>query len=150
MHGNLIHLSSRRNIGKSEIVRKVVEFGKPLIVAVDVVPAPKNVERVASSMGSVLFLAERSMSNKEKSDIVKRFMKKYKKLTGIELKIEDKHERDALAAAVKALKSNNSLLQKVDTALSRSGLENMFDDVVEILIKGKSENITNAIKKVLK
>lgn len=148
LHGNLIDLSSRRNIGKSEIVRKVVEFGKPLIVAVDVVPAPKNVERVASSMGSVLFVSERSMSKKEKNDIVKRFRRKYEKLTGIELKIEDKHERDALAAAVKALKSNSYLLRKLDNTLQKRDLERIFDEVVEVLIKGRSENISNAINKV--
>lgn len=150
LHGQLIHLSSKRNIGKSEIIRKVTKFGKPLIVTVDVVPAPKSVKRIASSMGSVLFLLEKSMLNKEKNDIVKRFKRKYKKESGIELKIGDRHERDALAASVKAWKGNNYLLRKVKNALHRRGLERIFDNVVEILVKGESENITNAINGVLK
>lgn len=149
MHGSLLHLSSKRNIGKSEVVRSIAKFGKPIIIAVDVVPAPKNVERIASSMGSVMFVSEKSMSNKEKQDIVKRFKRKYKKKHGIELKVEGKHERDALAAAVKAWKSSSYLLRKIDNALQRNGLEKLFDEVVEVLIKGRSENITNAINKAL-
>jgi predicted RNase H-like nuclease (RuvC/YqgF family) len=150
LHGNLVHLSSRRSIGKSEIIRVVSKFGKPLIVAVDVVPAPKNVERIASSMGSLLFVSKKSMSSKEKNDIVKRFRRKYKKANDIELKIKGKHERDALAAAVKAWKSNSFLFRKVDNALRRKGLEKIFDDVVRILINNESENITNAINEILR
>ncbi len=150
LHGRLIHLSSKRNIGKSEIIRRVTKFGKPLIVTVDVAPAPRNVERIASSMGSILFLLEKSISTKEKNDIVKRFKRKYKKEFGIELKIGNRHERDALAASVKAWKGNNYLLRKVNNALHRRGLERIFDNVVEILVKGESENITNAISEVLK
>lgn len=146
----MVHLSSKRNIGKSEIIRRITRFGKPLIVAVDVSPAPKNVEKIAHSMGSVLFVSEKSMSNKEKNDIVKRFRRNYKKESGIELKVEGKHERDALAAAVKAWKTNSYLLRKVDNALRRKGLEKLFDDVVETLVKRKSENITNAINEILR
>jgi len=150
LHGNLIHLSSKRSIGKSEIIRRVTGFGKPLIVAVDVTPAPRNVEKIASSMGSALFTSEKSMSIKEKNDIVKRFRRAYKKAQGIELKIGGKHERDALAASVKAWKSNKYLLRKVQNALRRRGLEKIFDTVVKILIKRESENITNAINEVLR
>lgn len=150
LHGNLIHLSSKRSIGKSEIIRRVTRLGKPLIVAVDVTPAPRNVEKIASSMGSALFTPKKSMSVKEKNDIVKRFRRAYKKTRGVELKIGGRHERDALAATVKAWKSNKYLLRKVQNALRRRGLEKIFDNVVKILIKRESENITNAINEVLK
>jgi len=145
-----VHLSSKRSIGKGKIIKIVTKFGKPLIVAVDVVPAPKNVERIASSLGSVLFTSERSMLSKEKNDIVKRFRRKYNKAHATELKIGGKHERDALAAAVKAWKSNSYLLRKVRNALHKRNMEKIFDEVVKILIKGESENITNAINEVLK
>lgn len=145
-----MHLSSKRSIGKGKIIKIVTKFGKPLIVAVDVVPAPRNVERIASSLGSVLFTSERSMLNKEKNDIVKRFRRKYNKAHATELKIGGKHERDALAAAVKAWKSNSYLLRKVGNALHKRDMERVFDEVVKILIRGESENITNAINEVLK
>ena len=90
------------------------------------------------------------MSNKEKNDIVKQFKRKYKKESGIELKIGDRHERDALAASVKAWKGNNYLLRKVENALHKRGLERIFDNVFEIIVKGESENITNAVNEVLK
>ena len=150
LHCNLIHLSSKRNIGRSEAIRTITKYGKPLIVAVDVTPAPKNAESIASSMGSLLYLSEKSMSVDEKNDIVKRFRKNYREKRGEELKVGDKHERDALAASVKAWKGNSYLLRKVDNALRRQGLESIFDDVTEILLKRESENITNAVREVLK
>jgi predicted RNase H-like nuclease (RuvC/YqgF family) len=149
MHGTLLHLSSRRNMGRSGVIKLMSKYGKPLIVAVDVNPAPKNVEKIASSIGSLLYFPEKPMLVKEKNDIVKRFRRNYKKEHGIEMKIGDRHERDALAACVKAWKGNSYLLRKVDNALRKRGLEKIFDNVVKILLKKESENISNAIEEVL-
>ncbi len=150
MHGNVVHISSKRSISKNGIIRGVSKFGRPLVVAVDVEPPPKNIEKIASAVGSVLFVPEKSMSVKEKSSIVKQFVKKYEKETGIRIRFKSRHERDALAAAVKAWKSNSYLIRKVDNALKREGLENIFDKVVSLILKEESENITNAINKILK
>jgi len=150
LHGKLVHLSSKRNMGKSEIISKIIKFGQPLIVTVDVSPTPKNVYKIAASMGSVLFVPEKSMSNIEKHKFVKAFKKKYKKENGVELKTGDKHERDALAAAIKAWKGNAHTFNKIEDTLKKKNLESVLDEVVSLLIKEESDNLSNAIKKILK
>lgn len=150
MHGSVIHISSRRGISKSGVIRAISKFGRPLIVAVDVNPAPKKIEKIASSMGAVLFIPEKSLSTKEKSSIIKVFLKEYEKLSGIRLKFKSRHEKDALAAALKALKTNRQLVRKIDNALRKEGLEGIFDAVMRLIVKEESENITNAINEILK
>lgn len=150
MHGGVVHISSRRSISKSGIIRVITKFGKPLIVAVDVQPAPKNIEKIASSVGSVMYVPFRSLSTKYKASTIKNFVKKYERMSGIRLKFKSRHEKDALAAALKALKGNHYLIRKVDNALKKEGLDNIFDDVVKMMVKEESENITNAINKILK
>ncbi len=149
MQGDLIKLLSRRNAGKKDIIRIITKFGRPLIVSTDVSPAPKSVEKISSSIGSMLFVPDKSLSAAEKHDIVKKFKRQCRK-SDIEIKVKDRHERDALASAIKAWKSSKSLLRKVNNALKKSSMENVFDDVVSMLIKEESENITNAIRLVEK
>ncbi len=149
LEGNLVHLSSRRNTGPEKIIRIITRHGTPLIVATDVSPAPSNVEKIASSMGSVLFVPEESMNVSEKHKLVKKFQALLKKSEpGIEIK--GKHEKDALAAAIKAWKSNRFLFRKVKSALDRTGLNSIFDKVVSRILKGKNENITTAIRNTIK
>lgn len=150
MHGNVIHISSRRSISKSGVIRAISKFGKPLLIAVDVQPAPRNIEKIASSMGAVLFSPEKSLSTKDKRETVGSFVRKYEKFSGIRLKFKSRHEKDALAAALKALKSSRQLIRKVDNALQKEGLGDIFDEVVRLIVKEESENITNAINEILK
>ena len=149
MHGSVVHISSRRSISKSGIIRAITKFGKPLIVAVDVNPAPKNIEKIASSMGTELFTPFRSLTTKDKASTIKQFVRKYEKLSGIRLKFKSRHERDALAAALKALKANRQLIRKIDNALRKEGLQDIFDEVMRMIVKDESENITNAINEIL-
>jgi predicted RNase H-like nuclease (RuvC/YqgF family) len=150
MHGSVIHISSRRNVSPSGVIRIITRFGRPLIVAVDVEPAPRSIERMASSLGSMMFVPEKSISTREKSAIVKNFVKDYEKESGIKIKFRSRHEKDAFAAAVKAWRRNRYLIKKVDDALSKEGLIHVFDDVMRLILRGESENITNAINKILK
>lgn len=149
MRGGVVHISSHRSISKNRIIRLMTKFGKPLIVAVDVNPAPKNIEKIASSVSAKLFTPFRSLAKQDKASTVKQFVRKYEKLSGIKLKFKSRHERDALAAALKALKANRQLIRKVDNALREEGLENIFDEVMRMVVKEESENITNAINEIL-
>ena len=74
--GKLISLESKREAKLSEIIEHIWKFGKPIIIASDVNPAPKKVERLARSLGSKLFYPEVSLSNLEKMKIVKKYLKK--------------------------------------------------------------------------
>ncbi|MEM7825569.1 MAG: DUF460 domain-containing protein [Candidatus Aenigmatarchaeota archaeon] len=137
--GNVVELTSKKEAKKSEIIKHILKFGNPLIVASDVNPTPKNIEKIASSLGSKIFYPEVSLSNLEKVKVIK----KYEKL------IKDSHQKDALAACLKAFKHYHELFLKIEEFLKKINKKEIYDDVVEEVVKSESENIVNATKKIL-
>jgi hypothetical protein len=151
LNGNLLHLSSRRDEHKSKLIRDIIDHGSAFIIAVDVFPAPKTVEKIASSLGALMWVPRRSMTNAEKSKTIKAFKKEYRKATGgRELKLGDKHEKDALAAALRAFKTNRTFFIKVRDALRKDRAEGLLDEIVPMLMKDESENIANAVRAISK
>jgi uncharacterized protein len=150
LQGSVVHLSSRRSAGPNEVIRAITKFGRPLVIAVDVSHVPGNVEKIVASTGAGLFVPENSFSSKEKHFIVKEFVKDYRKVAGIELRFESKHERDALAAAVKAWRSIRHLIRKVDQTLGEREAQRYLDDVMQMIVREKSKNITSAMEKIMK
>lgn len=137
--GNVVELTSKKEAKKSEIIKHILKFGNPLIVASDVNPMPKAIERIASSLGSKVFYPEISLSNVEKIKIIQ----KYDKF------IKDSHQKDALAACLKAFKHYHELFLKIEEFLEKINKKEIYDKVVEEVIKSESENIVNATKKIL-
>lgn len=113
-----------------------MEFGNPVVIASDVNPASKFVEKIAASLGSKIFYPEFSMSRKEKGKIVKDY----------EEEIKSAHEKDALAASLKAFKNYHELILKVKAAAGSD-----FEKVLRnIIINEKTENISDVVKKIQK
>ena len=133
--GELIAITSKRYAKKSEITKYITKFGNSVIVASDVNPSPKSVKKIAKSLGSKLFYPEVSLSNIEKNEIVKKY-----EIRG--------HQKDALAAAIKAYKRYHELFSKIQDATEKLGLEDIFDEIVIKLIKEKADNIADAIEKI--
>lgn len=151
LHGELLRLSSRRDENKTKLAREILDHGLPFLVAVDVSPAPHTVEKIASSLGALMWVPRRSMIVAEKSKLIKAFKKEYKEASAGgrgELKLEGKHERDALAAALRAFKSQRTFFLKVEDALRKHGADALLDEVVPMLMRGESENVTNAVRKL--
>jgi predicted RNase H-like nuclease (RuvC/YqgF family) len=117
----------------------ILKHGKPLIVATDKRPTPKNVEKLAKSLSAKLYFPLETMSIHEKIEIVKKY----------DIKVKNDHERDAVAAAFKAYKQYVSLLRKINTSLSSLGLNHIYNKVVESMIFGYADNIDEAINKAL-
>src|SRR5437867_8152324 len=137
--GNLISVSSKRNFGKNDIVNHITKYGKPLIVASDVSPISKKIERIASSTGSKTFFPDQSMSVIEKQELTRDFGQKLK----------NDHEKDALAAGLKALKKFGELMNKTNFTLQQFGISNRFEEVMMMLLLEESDNINDAIDKIL-
>lgn len=133
--GNLIAVTSKRYAKRSEITKYITKFGNPVIVASDVNPPSESVKKIAKAFGCKLFYPEVSLSNIEKNKIVKKY-----KIRG--------HQKDALAASIKAFKSYHELFSKIEDATTKLKLENIFDEIVIKLIKGKADNIADAIEKI--
>jgi len=137
VRGRLIALTTKRYAQKSEIIKYISKFGEPVIIASDVNPPPESVKKIAKSLGCKIFYPEVSLSNFEKNEIVKKY-----EIRG--------HQKDALAACIKAYKNYHELFLKVQDAASKIHVENIFDEIVIKLIKGHADNIADAIKKIRK
>jgi hypothetical protein len=121
------------------LIKYVLDYGKPIIVASDVNPLPKSVEKIASTLGSKVYYPENSLTNKDKFKIVEDF----------EEDIQNSHQKDALAAALKAFRNYHKLILKIDETLTKLHRKDIFDEVVRAVITKKTENIINIIKKIL-
>lgn len=112
----------------------ISKFGIPLIVASDVNPLPKIVEKIAHSFGTGVYYTEVSLANREKNLIVKKYVDGAKS-----------HEKDALAAGIKAYKSYRQLFIKIQEILDKRGMAEQFDCVVAKILRGESSNIEDAV-----
>ena len=137
--GNLVDMVSKREVTRSEIIKYILKFGKPVIVASDVNPLPKTIDKIASSLGSKTYYPKVSLSNVEKSKIVEDY----------DEEIKNSHQKDALAAALRAFKNYHDLFLKIEETLDKMGQQKLFEEVVEKMLKKKNENIVDVTKKVL-
>jgi predicted RNase H-like nuclease (RuvC/YqgF family) len=129
--GKILLIDSKREMKKEEIVKTIIKFGKPLIIASDVSPLPKSVEDIVNEFGCKAFSPKNSLSVEEKNELTKEYSKFLK----------NDHEKDALAAALKAWKNYRDIFEKISMA---------YEDVILKIWKKESENIESAIKEVLK
>jgi len=139
-HGNIVTLESKRDATRNDIIKFISRFGKPLVIASDVNPMPKKIKRLARSLGSRIYYPEISLSNVEKTKIIKDYLDE----------IEDIHQKDALAAGLKALKNYRELITKVEHTLKKFDRKEIFDTVIMRLLKSGDENITDTIKSIIK
>ena len=139
VHGNILNLSTKRNIKKNEVVSFIAKFGIPLIISSDVNPLPRTVEKIASSFGCKVFYPEESLSVQEKHKLTKFFSKK----------IKSDHELDALAASIRAWKKYRKLLSRIESVLKERGLLLLYHQVALKLLKEETGNINQAIDKIL-
>ncbi len=131
--GAPLEIISGRGLDRSDIVNHVLAHGTPIIVATDVNPVPETVKRLAAMFNAELYVPSQSLSSDEKRQIVQEYISKYHWIT-----VEDNHQRDALAAAVRAFHSIESKLRQVESYVSKLGLEIQVDKIKVAVIKGKS------------
>lgn len=132
LRGRVLDTSTKREARKSELIKHILKFGWPVVVASDVNPMPRSIEKLASAFGSRIFYPKVSLSNASKIKIIEDYKHE----------IRDAHQKDALAAALKAHKKYRELFSKIDASLKR---KDMFDDIVMSVFKGK--NIAEALRK---
>lgn len=100
---------------------------------------PKKIEKLASALGSKAFYPEISLSNVEKAKIIK----------GHIGEIKDSHQKDALAAGLKAFRRYHELFLRIEEILKKMRHGKLFDQVLDNMLKKKNENIVDVTKKVL-
>lgn len=139
IRGGVLFIGSKREANRSDVIKKITKFGKPLIVASDVNPLPQSVEKLASSVGSRVYYPEESLRISEKVELTRDH----------EIEIKNHHERDALAAAIKAYKNYRSLFLKIEQTVNEIGSPELFEDVARKVVKEDVENIMDGIDEIV-
>ncbi|MCD6398622.1 MAG: DUF460 domain-containing protein [Candidatus Aenigmarchaeota archaeon] len=134
LDGEVLSLESKRNFKKSEIINYIISSGSPTIIATDKSSPPKIIEKINANFDSILYSPKNDLSQKEKFELTR------------EHKLKNTHQRDALAAALSAFLRYSELIEKVDKNLAEKNLFNKKDEVKDMIIKKKINNIKNAIR----
>jgi len=123
---------SKKGATLSELCDYISENGTPVIIACDVKKPPSLVKKTAAVFDAVLSKPRRTIRIAEKRRLVNR-------------SIRNRHEMDALAAALLAKRKFSILFRKVESIMKRRNLQ-CSDDVKELLIKRKAGNINQAVQ----
>jgi predicted RNase H-like nuclease (RuvC/YqgF family) len=132
---NLLYSGSKRGFSTSEIINKILNFGKPLIIATDKKKAPSKINKIAASFNCKVFSPDHDLSVEEKESIVK-------------ISIKNSHEKDALAAALFAYRRHGAKFTSIDRTLAIMNLEKFSDRVKEMIINKEAKNISEAIEMI--
>jgi predicted RNase H-like nuclease (RuvC/YqgF family) len=138
---------SSREFDKLSIINKIYAIGTPVLIATDKNPSPDTVKKIASILGLQLYVPQRSLTVKDKEELINWVLKR-----GIAIEIKTTHERDALAAALRAYKAFEKKLIEVERKIAELGLDVDVDDIKLQILKGKTVNeaIEYAIEEHLK
>jgi predicted RNase H-like nuclease (RuvC/YqgF family) len=122
LDGELVGLISSRVMSVPDIVGYIREKGKPVVVATDVVPPPATVEKIKRSFKATLFVPNERIAVDEKVKLARPYG------------YGNDHERDALAAAVKAYNAYKNKFAQIE----RKAPAHMTDDVKAMAVSGKA------------
>ncbi len=142
LNGDVVKLRSGRNFSFSNILEFVSGECSPLLIASDVCPAPRLLERVAAAFSARLYEPSENYSKWSKSKLVEPF----------ELSERHRHLKDALSAAVSAYESNLPMINRIRKRLEETCTSEDIDvgDVAMKIFSGECNNIHSAINAVKK
>jgi len=126
IRGGLVNLFSSRVVSISDVIEHITRYGRPLIIASDVTPAPNTVEKVKRAFNAVLFLPGDSLPTEEKINLAKPFG------------YCNEHERDALAAALWAYKDCKNKFTHIE---KKTPIGMDADEVKALVLRGFSIDV---------
>ena len=132
LKGDLLMLTSGKELGRGQVIRMIAEHGVAVLIATDVNPAPLYVKKLAAMLNAELFVPPHSLSVEEKRALVSEYVEKL----SIPLKIRDSHQRDALAAALYALRKFSAKFMEVREKIGRLGLDIPEEEVDALVVRG--------------
>ncbi len=134
-------MRSNRGFSLSQILEFVSRECSPLVIATDVLPAPKLIEKVAATFSVKVHEPSENFSKRTKSKMVNSF----------ELSERERHLKDALAAAVSAYESRLPVIRRIRKRLCDEGLpEDVTGEIARRIFSGECNNIHSAIIMVKK
>ncbi|WP_414838214.1 DUF460 domain-containing protein [Candidatus Nanosalina sp. VS9-1] len=97
--GDLVHVESGKNFPPREMISKVVEQGKPVIVASDKEKFPSTVDKIARSFGAVKYELDEDLDAERKRELGEG---------------DNSHEQDAVAASINAYRGLRDKIDKIE------------------------------------
>ena len=125
LEGNIVNIGSGKDFNQSKIILQITKYGKIFLVGCDVYQRPNLVSKIASSLGARVASPDHDLKYLEKIRMVDKFLKSKKEF----VKLNNKHEKDALGAALCGLKSVNGLIKKIDDHLEENNLKHLEEKV---------------------
>jgi len=130
IEGNLKGISSSKHYNLESMIKEISSYGKVVIVGTDVNPCPKFVKGISKALKADLFVPRENILVRKKNNLNNEFRKQTKQ------KMKNKHQKDALAIAILALKSLNPLLNKIDLRLLQENKQHLSIKIKEqVLVK---------------
>ncbi|MFH1917214.1 MAG: DUF460 domain-containing protein [Nanoarchaeota archaeon] len=132
LKGSLLHVESLRVHDSAEVIKRIIAYGKPILVGCDKRNPPEAVAKIARSLGGRLISPLEDLKYDEKRLLVKE-------------KTRNDHEFDAIASARHAQEKYAPLFEKIEKVLDKQDKRVLADEVKEFLIKNEELNINEAI-----
>jgi predicted RNase H-like nuclease (RuvC/YqgF family) len=123
LEGNLVRTESSRQTSMAETIETLYHLGKPLVIASDVQQMPYTVEKIRRAFHAIGYTPHQDRTVEEKQELT----------TGYTY--ANVHERDALAAALDALRQYRNKLQNI---MKRVPPGYDLDEVRAGIIRGQS------------
>ncbi|MDP7116293.1 MAG: DUF460 domain-containing protein [Candidatus Woesearchaeota archaeon] len=123
IEGNPIKISSQKELNYSQLIKKLITIGKPLIIGTDKKRIPDFVEKIAIKTGSRIIAPEEDLLVKEKKILVKKHTTK------------DAHQIDALASSIFAYQAIKTILKKVEKFCEEHEKQKIRNNILELVIK---------------
>lgn len=132
MNGELLLLTSGKNLSKNKVLNVLFGIGVPALVASDRVVAPHFASELAASLGVTVYLPSQEATAQEKNHFVDEASNRFETFA------VDEHQTAALYAALKAYAHFRNLFQEVEEAVQgelRKRLPQIMNEVKALTIK---------------
>ena len=145
LRGNPVFVYSRKGLDRAEIIELIKRHGVPVLLATDVTPPPDTVKKLASSLGVPLYTPPTSLTIDEKHELVASYASHFG------LHRLNSHERDALAAAIRAYREYAAKFRQIEASASRYPAEISVDNLKASVIRGATiaEAVEREIERML-
>jgi len=143
LDGKVCGVYSSRTFTLKDVIHLIIGNGYPLIVATDVFPVPEFVDKVSRLFEAVLHQPTHSLTVEEKREIANSFAEKF----STDLFFRNSHEKDAFAAAAKALESYGEKFRWIDRKLNEMGLADISEQVKTMVVLGRS--LSDSVREIV-
>lgn len=113
--GSLLVTESRKGFSRAQIRKFIREQGSPLIIASDMNPLPRSVDKIASFFSTRTIFPDSVLKEKDKRRLVRDFLKEW---GGVQ-PWKNHHEKDAIVAGWYAWKRIRVAVAEIDKKIGR-------------------------------